>query len=194
MARKKRAPIEKLREVKEFADDYLISRGMQLPHEQSALARIFSTDNGPILPGVPAYLPYPWTINTTRRVLYDLTREWQLSTSNDSTKAESDITHFFRFVIKGLEDKDSEIRDRMQFSIKTQQYDLKLFHKKHAVEGIAKFLVDSFAVAVVEKSIADVPEYLEWFMRWTDSLLLQWGQNIREIDGKRNEQGIQNTR
>lgn len=182
MAKKKRASIEKLREVKQFADELLTDKKIILPHQQSALARIFNSVEAPTLPGVPAYIPYPWTINATKRVLYDLARDWQLSNSTDERKQE-DVSEFFRFVISGLEEEHSKVKRLMLQSALKEEYDLKLLHRKDAVSGMAKFLVDSFAVSIVEKSNSSVSEYITWFLTWTESLLKQWGDKIRNIDG-----------
>lgn len=178
MGRKKRAKIEDLRKVKQVADELLIQKGIQLPHDQSAISRIFSTADAPILPGLPAYLPHVWTINTTRRVLYDLAREWQFETKHEGAKQEN-ATLFFRHVISGLEQTNSKIRQQMMQSAVREEYDLRLIQRKDAVTGIAKFLVDSFAVFIVTKQEFDVSTYTEWFLRWTDSLLHQWSQKTK---------------
>lgn len=170
---KKRAPIDKLRYAKKFADELLTERKLILPHDKSAFARLFSEKDSPVLPGVPAYLPHRHTIETTRRVLFDLALIWKEKTKSNS-KAQEDVSEFFRFAIKSLEEENVKVKAKMFQSVVKQEYDLKLFHQKSVVTGIAKFLVDSFAVSVVEKTNSSVSEYMEWFLRWSDSLLKQW--------------------
>jgi hypothetical protein len=181
LGKKRRAKLKDLKRVKEFGEEYLSSKKLILPKENSALAHIRESKDSPILPGIPEYLPYPWTINATRRIIFDLACVWLNNNKNDP-KMQENVSEFFKFVIKELEMKKEGIKNTMLFSVIKKEYDLKLFHKKGAIEGIAKFLVDSFAVSVIEKSNSSVSEYLEWFLRWTESLLNQWGSAIRRID------------
>jgi len=50
---------------------------------------------------------------------------------------------------------------------------------KDVVNGLSVFMVDSFAVCIATKSAQDTAEFLEWFMRWTQQLLLYWPEDIR---------------
>jgi hypothetical protein len=69
-------------------------------------------------------------------------------------------------------------------SIQEKTYNQSLLSKKETLNSMKRFMVDSFAIAVVVKSHIDVVDFLEWFKDWTDRLLNLWPENIRGIDGK----------
>lgn len=179
MSRKKRFPNrKKLIESGNIAKELLTARGLQLPKDQSAIDRIFNTDGAPTLPGVPAYLPYPWTIHAAKRVLYDLSREWELIT-NKETKKRDDITEFFKFLVKSLREEEKKLDERIHVTVQLKQFDFKLLYKKDAIKGIRKLFVDSFAVSIIAKSNDDVVSYLDWFQEWSENLIKQWGNSIQ---------------
>jgi hypothetical protein len=185
--KKKHAPIEALREAKKFADELLVEKyKIRLPYEKSVVNTIKNTAEAPKLPGGvsgPEYLPYPWTINAARRVLYDLTREWELNVKQQKVHAEN-ITEFFKFVVKGLEEEQGKIKVLIQETVKKKEYNFKYLREKDALEGISKFLIDSFAVSIVVKQNSAVTEYIEFFLHWTDSLLNYWDKTQQKVDAK----------
>jgi hypothetical protein len=180
MAKKKHAPHKQLVRAGKMAHELLAEKGIILPQDKSAIDRILQTANAPTLPGTPAYLPYPWTINASRRILYDLTREWQNENKNDQNKL-NDITQYFKFIIRALRDEEKTIDVKIHLTVQEKKYDFKLLHQKDAIKGIRKLMVDSFAVSIIAKSNSDTVTYLDWFHEWTDNLLKQWGEKSREI-------------
>jgi hypothetical protein len=76
-------------------------------------------------------------------------------------------------------------------SEKEKTYELKFFARKDTIEGIKRFLIDSFAISVIAKTHEGVAEYLEWFDDWSMRLLRCWPENIRGIDGKRSYNNVQ---
>jgi hypothetical protein len=180
MPKKRLKDRKKLIEAGRFAKELLTEKGLQLPKEQSAIDRIFNTKDAPTLPGVPAYLPYPWTIHAAKRVLYDLSREWELNTKNDFNKS-NNISEFFKHVISSLKEEESVLNEKIHITVQTKKYDFRYLHQKDSIKGIRKLLVDSFAVSIIAKSNTDVATYLEWFQDWSDKLVIQWGSNIQKI-------------
>ncbi len=181
---KRRAPAKQLQEVKELGDRLLKERGLRT--KESAIETIRETKGGPRLPGfqdrIP-YLPQPTLINASKRVLYDLAREWELEAKKEKVKSE-DITQFFKFILKGIREEGGKVRMLIADTVAKKEYNLEYLHRQDAVAAIHKFLVDSFAVGVSLKMSGSVSEFLTWFVDWTDSLLQQWGPNYRNIDGK----------
>jgi hypothetical protein len=187
--RKKHAPIEQLREAGKAAEELLVSKyKIRLPVEQSAIEAIKKKEDAPILPGGPgslapkSYLPYPWTLNATRRILFDLTKLWEIEAKSGKVDGEN-ISSFITFVIKGLEMEESKIKKLIKKTEKEKRYDFKFFHQKDAVAGVKSFLVDSFAISILAKQNSSVSEYILWFIDWTNSLLDQWGPQQKNIDG-----------
>lgn len=177
--KKKHAPIEELRKAKEYADEYFVKKGMILPKEKSVVDKLLK--KGKLLPGrhLP-YIPYPWVINASKRVLFDLLIQWKELKSNKDTEIDDAIA-FFKFVVKQLESKEREIKTQIRESAKKKEYDIKLYHKKDAANGVKTFIIDSFAVAVIAKSNTSVVEYSEWFLDWSKELLKNWNKNIRGV-------------
>jgi len=177
--KKRRPPRKQLLEAGKFARELLAERKIILPKEKSAVDTIMQTKGAPMLPGIPAYLPYPWTINGSRRILYDLAREWEHEHKSDGLL--NNITEFFKFVVKALREEESVINQKIHITVQTKEYDFRFLHQKDAIKGIRKLLVDSFAVSIIAKSNTDVVAYLEWFQEWTENLLKQWGKQTREV-------------
>ena len=181
MSNKKRFPNrEKLIEAGNFAKDLLTEKGLILPKEKSAIDKILSTDGAPTLPGIPAYLPYPWTIHATSRVLYDLSREWELNTKRDPSK-QNNISEFFKFVVNTLKEEERNLNVKIHMTVQERKYDFRLLHRKDAIKGVRKLLVDSFAVSIIAKSNDDVASYLDWFHGWSERLIKQWGDNVSKM-------------
>jgi hypothetical protein len=179
---KKHAPIEKLREAKKEADRLMIDK-YKVRAKESVIDTIEATHGEVTLPGIPSYLPFPWTINATRRILYDIARLWQLHTEKENLKSE-DVTEFFKFVLNELRETTGIIEQLMAKTVRDKKFDTRYLHQREAVAGVKKFLVDSFAVSVLEKQNSSVSDYLEWFFDWTDSLLAKYAERSRSIDGK----------
>jgi hypothetical protein len=187
--KKKHAPIEELREAGKAAEDLLVNKyKLKLPIEQSAIEKIKQERKDVILPGGASslspkeYLPYPWMLNATRRILFDLTKLWEIEAKEGNVDAEN-ITDFITFVITELGKEESKIKKLIKKTAKEKEYDFKYFHQKDAVSGVKAFLVDSFAISILAKQNSSVSEYILWFIEWTNSLLDQWGPQQRNIDG-----------
>ena len=69
-------------------------------------------------------------------------------------------------------------------TVEDKKYDQKYKDRKATLMGMRRFLIDSFAIAVIVKSHLNVSDYLIWFKEWTEDLLKQWPENQRKIDGK----------
>ena len=174
MSKKKRLPNHgKLVEAGKMAREMLAKRKIIAPDDQSRLAEILATHGAPILPGIPVYLPYVWTIDAARRVLVNLVKEWHLKHEKDALIL-NNIAEFSRFVIQVLKEEEHKLDERIHVTVQLKQFDFKLLHQKDAVKGIRKLLVDSFAVSVIAKSNDDVANYVDWFRSWTDGLLRLW--------------------
>ena len=181
MSRKKRFPDrKKLIESGNIAKEMLTERGLQLSGAQSAIDRILQTDGSPTLPGIPAYLPYPWTIHAAKRVLYDLSREWELVTKGTPIRRDN-ISEFFKHVITSLKQEESVLNEKIHVTVQMKKYDFRYLHQKDAIKGIRKLLMDSLAVSIIAKSNDDVASYLEWFQHWSDRLITQWSDSVRKV-------------
>ena len=185
---KKRPPLKQLVDAGKMARETLSERKIILPDEKSAIAKILQTKGAPILPGSnPPYLPYPWTINIARRIIYDFGRAWQKEINNDD-KRKSNGLEFFKYVIEGLNRPKSVIDDLIEKTVSEKTYDQKYLSRKETIDALKRFFVDSFAVSVIIRSHTDTVDYLEWFLDWSNSLLNLWPENIRMIDGKKTDE------
>ena len=182
---KKRPDHKQLIEAGNEARRILAERKVILPDAESAIQRIVKDKNAPMLPGRPGerpYLPFPWTINISRRIIYSLGRAWQADKKNK--KDIDNGVEFFKYVIEGLNRPKSTLNKLIKDTVKNKKYDQKYLDRKNTLESMKRFLVDSFAIAVISKSHTKISDYLEWFLEWTNQLLKQWPENLRNIDGK----------
>jgi hypothetical protein len=170
---KKRPDHKKLVEAGIEARRILAKRGFIKSDEESAIVEILKRKDAPILPGYIAYLPYQWTLNASKRMMFDLTAEWLDKYKKDIARQEN-VDSFFKFVISRMDEEQSKNAKEMKSTVKYKKYDLKLLNQKDIINGIKKFFIDSFAVAVIAKSNDSVSSYIEWFDSWTKSLLDLW--------------------
>ena len=148
-----------------------------------------------MLPGLREYLPQPLMLNLGRRAMLDFGREWQVEMTKDSFKRDS-FDEFFRFVVKRVnaehyaflshmnkraKDINDLIKQGKDVSNKTVGEWLRPQDMMDLIKGLSMFLMDSFAVCVATKAAGDTPEFLEWYLRWTQQLLNYWPENIRSI-------------
>jgi len=191
MAKKKHAKKKDLDYLNDFTKDRLQGRGLLT--ETSVVDTIKNQAGAPLLPGLREYLPTPLLINLGRRALFDIGREWQLETKN-SAFTQNKIDEFFKFTAKRLNgegyafqklmnERAAEINKLVKEGKNTQVKSvgewLRPQDMKDVVNGLSVFMVDSFAVCIATKSAQDTAEFLEWFMRWTQQLLLYWPEDIR---------------
>lgn len=190
MRKKKRQDIQRLREVQKFARDYEVRKG--LIHEESVIDRLARDPNAPVLPGLPSYLPRPWTIHQTRRVVYDLGREWQ-ATHKENPQMAGNIAEFAKFGVsvlneqvkkhrKSMKDMSKVVDDYVATDTAVAPHDVfKPIENYETAKAIRQFIIDSLAVAIIVKRYDDTADFLEWFMGWTNQLLDQWTPQQRLI-------------
>ncbi|MHB8483586.1 MAG: hypothetical protein ACYDBV_12770 [Nitrospiria bacterium] len=181
--RKKRPSREELLEAGKFAKDLLVKRKIILSEKDSAIDKILKDEKAPPLPGIPAYLPYPWTIHATRRVIFDLGKAWQIEVDESDPKKNRG-PEFFKFAIEGLNKPESDIAGFIEKTVEEKKYDQRFLSRKDALKAIRRFMVDSFAISVIAKSHIDTADFFEWFMEWSDRLLNLWPTSVRFVDAK----------
>jgi hypothetical protein len=180
MAKKKRAPIEQLREAGRVARQMLIDKGIH--SKESVIDKIVSDAKAPMLPGIPAYLPHEWTIKATQRIMRDILVIWKEECGDDKKKA-NDITEFWKFIIKELHKQEKifvkqerEMSELIKVSkeIPVLKDIFAPTRNKDNIIAINRFFVDSFAVGIVLKKNHSTSEYLMWFLDWTQDLHEYW--------------------
>lgn len=180
MQKKKRLPIEQLREAGKIAHQMLIDKGILA--KESVIDKMINDKNAPPLPGIPPYIPHQWTIKAAQQMMYDLLIIWREETKDDKKKAEN-ITEFFKFVVSEMRKQDTKFEKEMKKmpklfkSMKKVPVMSKIFAPMRKFENnqaIHHFFVDSFAVAIVIKNNHTVGEYANWFLDWTEDLLKVW--------------------
>ena len=181
MNKKKRAPIKQLREAGKFARELLIKRGIQ--SKDNVIAELLNTKDAPILPGQHAsYIPRPWTIQSSQRMLYDMLIIWKERCEGQGMLREN-ITEFWKFVVKQMREQiektNQEIVDmpKAMKQLKVIPVVKDIFspmQKKETLKAMQRFFIDSFAVAVVVKNHNSVSEYCNWFLDWTQELNKIW--------------------
>lgn len=180
MAKKKRAPIEQLRQAGKIAKEMAIKRGLRT--ENSVIDDILQNANAPKLPGIPSYLPHEWTLKAAQRIMYDLLVMWRDETKEDAKRAEN-ITAFWTFVIQQLRAQekvfDEEMKDmprlvKMSATAPLLKDIFGPMRKKENVKAIQHFFVDAFAVSIVIKSNVCVSDFVNWFVDWTEELYKFW--------------------
>lgn len=180
MRKRKRLPIEQLREAGRIARQMLVDRG-ELPQE-SIIDQIMKLDDAPTLPGIPSYLPHQWTIKAAQRMMRDLLIIWKDECRGDGKRAEN-ITEFFKFIITELRkeekryDKEMKKVPKIIESMKDVPVLKDIFspmRKKESMKAIQRFFVDSFAVSVALKNNYSTSDYANWFLDWSQDLYILW--------------------
>lgn len=180
MTKKKRAPIEQLREAGKIARQMLIDKGIH--SKESLIDKILADSKAPMLPGIPAYLPHEWTIKATQRIMRDLIIVWIEKCGKDKKKREN-ITEFWKFVVKELHKQEKVFQKeeaKMKASLRNSKYIPLLkdvfmpTRNKENTHAIQRFLIDSFAVGIVVEQNHSTSEFLNWFLDWTQNLYTYW--------------------
>lgn len=186
--KKKRAPHKQLIEAGKAARDILADRGIIKRDEDSAIAAILADPKAPILPGgggspvsPQPYIPQPWTIHASRRILKDIGRIWQQEVANDDERKSNGIA-FFKFILEELNRPKTKLGIAIAKTVETEQYDQSLLSRQETIEGVKRLFIDSFAVAVIVHAHMDVADYLEWFLNWSEQLLQRWPKDQQWID------------
>ncbi len=180
--RKKRPPIKQLREAGRVAQEMLVQRGLQA--KDSIIDNILNTRDAPALPGVPAYLPRPWTIESAQRMFRDLLVIWiSKCREKDVNQNSEDITEFWKFLVKEMRDQVTGINQeivempRLLKQMKKVPFVKDIFspmQKKETLKVMQRFFIDSFAIAIVLKNHSSVSAYANWFLDWTQQLNQLW--------------------
>ena len=189
--KKKRAPHDKLIQAGKDARALLAKRGAIAPDDKSIITKIVQTKGAPILPGIPPYLPRPWTLNATKRIIYDFGRAWQKEIRDDDKRKENGL-EFFKFVIEGMNRPESVVNSLIAKTIEKKEYEQKYLSRKETIDALKRFLIDSFAISVIVKSHTETSDYLEWFYEWSGKLLLYWPTSLQMIDAKKDGKGHNN--
>jgi hypothetical protein len=156
---------------------------------ESIIDEILKNPEAPILPGGSSsksgrvYLPSPWTINTSRRIVYDIARLWELEVKKSKTK-NLEGSGFFVFAIKELNRVESSLEKAIRKKVKKEEYDFVLLNRRETINAIKIFLVDSFAISVIAKAHDDAISYLKWFDHWSVELLKLWPRSVSSVDAK----------
>lgn len=178
---KKRAPIEQLRIAGEHARQQLIRRGVVSAENLEEQTKLRHPDL--VLPGIPSYLPYKWTIKSSQRIMYDLFKIWQFK-NKDNPKLVSNLAEFITYCITEMNHQEEIAKKKMEMQqgilskIKNVPVLSKIFEPVNeygTIKGVKKFFVDSFAVAIMINGHASTTgEYAEFFFKWTDRLYNVW--------------------
>ncbi len=191
------APHTQLVEAGKVARQMLIERGFA--RKESLQDILSQTENPPMLPGIPEYLPHRWTLKSSQRVMYDLLIMWGAKCKKEK-KDEENIIEFFKFVLKEMkkiERKFIKKTEEMGELIKTVEETPVLkeifdpLRRKESVHGMHDFFMHSFVVSVAVKSNSTTSEYAEWFLGWTEQLYLLWGKQndkLENLENKINEE------
>ncbi len=183
MPKKRRLPIQQLREAGKIARQMLVDKGILA--KDSIIDRILKEKDAPSLPGVPAYLPHQWTLQASQQIMRDLLIIWRNENEKDPERAEN-ITEFFKFVVQELRIKERQFQKEVRESKRKSKLleDIKKvpvlrdifspLRKKEGIRAIHRFFIDSFAIAISLKSINATSDYANWFLDWTQDLYALW--------------------
>jgi hypothetical protein len=173
MPPKKHAPVNELKQAAKEARKILAQKKIILPDEQSAIRTVLETKGAPPLPGLQPYLPFVWTLNIAKSAMFLISKDW-LRESRQNPLLTENVTEFFKYVVKRLDNEIKKADENIKTTVFLKQYNFKTLHQKEAAEGLKKFIVDSFAIAVIVKKNDSVSDYITWFDDWTTRLYLLW--------------------
>ncbi len=174
---RKRAPLKILKESYKESLEILRRKGLILPQEKSLINTNRETNDKVILPGLPEYLPHKQIINFAKLEIIVLIKEWLAECRKKKINPEI-FNKFINFVnTKFLENRRKDAALVAQEE-KNKTYDIKVSNKKDTRMAIMKFIVDSWAVAIIKKQNKEVSGYLFWFDDWCEQLLKFWKKPI----------------
>jgi hypothetical protein len=187
--KKKRAPIEQLKEAGEIARKKLIERG--LLSTENLVEKTAKEHPGLVLPGIPSYLPHKWTIKSSQRIMYDIIKMWQFSNKKQKKDRTENLASFIEFCIKEMNHQEEVAKKKMDTQgsllkhLKKVPVLGKIFepvNQYDAIRGVKKFFVDSFAVSIIINGQASTTcEFAEFFFSWTDKLYTIWERQDDKI-------------
>lgn len=195
MKKRQRLPIEQLRAAGKAAQEMLVKKGLAAP--DSALEKIRQMKDAPMLPGMPEYLPHVDTLHLAQRIMYDLLVMWKAEclktptyyikvgrSKRKMTEGRIDnVTEFFKFVVKEMRAIEKLLKKEMDAmpplltkleAVPVMSDILRPLGKYENTRAMLRFLVDSFAVAVVLKQKHSTAEYADWFLGWSEQLENLW--------------------
>lgn len=185
--KKKRLPIQQLRETALEAELILRDRGIHT--KESAIDAIVK-EGKILLPGRQPYLPHLWSLKASRKVLGNILILWINETKNEPARRE-DHKAFFNFMLAELfeiEKKEKSQVESMPAILKALKGTMTLneiFAPMQAMETthtMSEFMVDAFAVAVILKELDTVSDFVFWFDEWTTEMEKFWGDK-EKLDG-----------
>lgn len=150
---------------------------------ESVIDKLLKEKDAPELPGIPPYLPHPWTIRAAQRILYDILKLWRQETK---AKQQNDLKAFFSFLereLNALEDKFKREESEMPELIKSLKevpvlkYVFGPMRNRENTNAMHRFLVDSLATLLAKTSAPErvtVSEYANWFLDWSNDLFSLW--------------------
>lgn len=180
MKKKKRLPIDQLKEAGRLAREMLKERGIIA--KTSIIDDLTSKRSSPMLPGIPGYLPHRWTIIASQKIMTSLIYLWLQKTKKDHAKREN-VTEFFTFVIKELARIErglkKELKEMPEFirQMKKVPVIAEVFgpmRRKDTIVAMKRFFADSFAVAICLEQHHSTSDYANWFLDWTIELDKIW--------------------
>lgn len=187
--KRKKAPIKQLIEAGKIAQKMLVERGLEA--KESKIKAIFEDNAAPTLPGVPAYLPRKETLQSARKVAFDLFIIWQEKTKKNIDKMES-VSLFFTFAIKELKKYENRyLKEHRKMESQMEEFVEgskeapvlgQLFNplqKFETTQALIRFFVDCFAVAIMVKNAETTGQFASWFFNWTEQLELLWDQKTK---------------
>lgn len=146
-----------------------------------------------ILPGIPEYIPTPWTINAFKRVILNLLKEWELKTRYDSEEKREDMIEFSRHCFQVLNEEREKLvnmvkseKEYVNFLAKNNM-DSKIIDTQRSLNLIETFdaikilVFDSFVVAYITDNFNSVSEFFEWLDNWLNSILNLWRKEERAV-------------
>lgn len=189
---RKRAPMKQLHDVSKKIHDLLVQKGVS--RNENVLEEIAGKAGGPLLPGLPQYLPHKFTIEVSRQAMYLIIKDWiQLHEGDEA--AQEKVHDFFAFVIKRIKFENKkfkqqktglEVLDKMN-TVPAINTVFSSAQKMKAAMGLQKFFVDSFAIFIIVNNGGSTTDYTEWFLgEWTPELYRLWvKKEDRETNGKK---------
>jgi hypothetical protein len=175
--RKKRPPLSQLREAALIARKIMEDKGIQ---RRDTIFDLLSKDpHAPILPGIYPYIPHKWVIEQSRIIIGDSVARWIERVPDE--EAQENAVSFFRFVVKRMEEKENQMRKEYRKTDLAEEEDKLIsdifspWRKYDTAVKLKKFIVDSFACAVIAHTNEDVESYVDWFIHdWTPKLFEVW--------------------
>lgn len=188
---KPRAPLEQLRASGREAQRLLRERGFE--SKESVIDKLVKDKDAPTLPGIPPYLPHPWTIRAAQRILYRILQLWR----QEATKKEmNELRPFFAFLEKELGKLEAKFRreeSKMPELIKSLKevpvlkYVFGPGRNKENTAAMHRFLVDSLATLLAKNTHPEevtVTEFANWFLDWSNDLYQLWISPAKRDDNK----------